>query len=137
MKNPDKYPQLTIRVSGYAVNFVRLTPGAAAGRDQPHLPRPDLSRDERDVAARHARGRQPPRPARREVARRAGRQAMCRTKTGHLSAMCIPTRRRRAMTGPAFGAVLFMSGCLLRCTYCHNPDTWHLKDGTYVSRRSR
>jgi pyruvate formate lyase activating enzyme len=25
---------------------------------------------------------------------------------------------------------------LLRCTYCHNPDTWHLKDGTYISAQT-
>jgi pyruvate formate lyase activating enzyme len=35
--------------------------------------------------------------------------------------------------GPGIRVTLFMSGCLLRCLYCHNPDTWHLKDGTRVS----
>ena len=34
--------------------------------------------------------------------------------------------------GPGVRAMVFMSGCLLRCLYCHNPDTWHLKDGTRI-----
>jgi len=35
--------------------------------------------------------------------------------------------------GPGIRVTLFVSGCPLRCQYCHNPDTWQLKDGTRVT----
>jgi pyruvate formate lyase activating enzyme len=48
------------------------------------------------------------------------------------SDIATPTKPRRATTGRAARRAVRLR-CLLRCTYCHNPDTWHLKDGTYVS----
>lgn len=35
--------------------------------------------------------------------------------------------------GPGIRFLVFTQGCSLRCQYCHNPDTWKLKDGKEVT----
>lgn len=34
-----------------------------------------------------------------------------------------------ALDGPGLRTVFWLSGCEFRCAYCHNPDTWNVRNG--------
>ena len=50
-------------------------------------------------------------------------------ENGKLSGFVHSVETGAAVDGPGVRFALFTSGCQFRCLYCHNPDTWKLRNG--------
>jgi pyruvate formate lyase activating enzyme len=55
--------------------------------------------------------------------------AAAQTGTGFLHSV----ETAGAVDGPGVRFIFFTAGCLFRCLYCHNPDTWKLHRGREVT----
>src|SRR5262249_5887353 len=128
MDHPEKYPSLTIRVSGYAVNFVRLT-----------------KEQQMDVVtgtcsgggARSAEGPSPPNsleaksPFELRVNQSSGvKESFVKSsiETGDVGFLHSFTTGS-AVDGPGVRVVAWTSGCNWRCRYCPNPHPRTLANG--------
>ena len=81
------------------------SPASSSSTSSPHVPRERRS----GPCARRAAGRGAGEP------RGHGRVHSWDLSTG--------------VDGPGTRLVVFLAGCPLRCLYCQNPDTWHMRDG--------
>lgn len=96
MEHPELYPQLTIRVSGYAVNFVKLS------REQ-----------QLDVINRTFHTFM-----QKVILLNQNNAENLKNITGIIH----HTESFGAVDGPGIRFVFFLQGCSLRCLYCHNAD---------------
>lgn len=107
-KNPEKYPNLTIRVSGYCVKFTRLSP-----------------EQRKEVMSRtmHASGVA-------SFAKKATKEQAPAKKVDDNDVLGSVYAMETFSTtdGPGIRVNVFLQGCAKRCTFCCNPETWEITD---------
>jgi formate C-acetyltransferase len=108
-KHPEKYPNLTIRVSGYAVRFNRLTPE---------------QREEVMARTMHATGSVASAVRINKVQTRGKMdEPMLDEDTDLVKGSVYSLETFTTTDGPGIRANVFLQGCPKRCVFCCNPET--------------
>jgi pyruvate formate lyase activating enzyme len=114
-KHPEKYPNLTIRVSGYAVRFNRLT---AEQREEVMARTMHSS----SVAAAGEIGRK--KRIQSAISARCGAKLASSGVKGSVFSIDSFTTQ----DGPGVRTNIFLQGCPKKCVFCCNPETQELAD---------
>ena len=107
-KNPEKYPNLSIRVSGYCVKFSRLSPAQRKEVMARTMHSPGVARSVTSVQALRTRAND-----------RVDPSLAVGVKGSVYSIESFTTS-----DGPGIRTNVFLQGCPKRCVFCCNPETW-------------
>mmetsp|Transcript_1102 Transcript_1102/g.2196 ORF Transcript_1102/g.2196 Transcript_1102/m.2196 type:complete len:1039 (-) Transcript_1102:151-3267(-) len=111
-KHPEKYPNLSIRVSGYCVKFNRLSPA---------------QRQEVMARTMHSSSVASSANTIQALRRHNGIEAPLDDSTS-VKGTVYSIETFSTADGPGIRANVFLQGCPKRCVFCCNPETWDVCD---------
>lgn len=118
-RHPERYPNLTIRVSGYAVRFNRLTPEQ---REEV------MARTMHSSSAASAANINTKKNTQSAMSAKFNRTKTEPISEGGVKGSVFSIDSFTTMDGPGIRTNIFLQGCPKKCLFCCNPETQELTD---------
>lgn len=118
-KHPEKYPNLTIRVSGYAVRFNRLTPEQRVEV---------MARTMHSSSVASAADINKKKKLQSAMTSKSSKATVDPSSDTAVKGSVFSIDSFTTMDGPGIRTNIFLQGCPKRCVFCCNPETQELAD---------